>query len=169
MIDQHAAHERINYERILAEFKQKQQASQTLLIPIPMEFTLQEEQVLLEHMWMLNEMGFVLEQFGSQTYLLRGVPVQTGNFPADELLRQFLEEVLQKNATPSYDHLLKEWIYLLACKESIKAKDSLALLEMEQLMARLNQTENPYTCPHGRPTTIKITRAELEKRFYRVF
>ncbi|MDQ7092721.1 DNA mismatch repair endonuclease MutL [Desulfosporosinus sp. PR] len=168
LIDQHAAHERINYERILSEFQQRKQASQALLIPTPMEFTLQEEQVLLEYLWILSEMGFVLEQFGSQTYLLRGVPVQTGNFPADQLLRQFIEEVLQKNATPSYDKLLKEWIYLLACKESIRAQDSLTLLEMEQLISRLRQTENPYTCPHGRPTTIKITRAELEKRFYRV-
>ncbi|WP_407308906.1 DNA mismatch repair endonuclease MutL [Desulfosporosinus sp. SB140] len=168
MIDQHAAHERINYERILAQFQQRKQSSQALLIPTPMEFTLQEEQVLLEHLWILSEMGFLLEQFGSQTYLLRGVPVQTGNFPADQLLRQFIEEVLQKNASPSYDKLLKEWIYLLACKESIKAQDSLTLLEMEQLISRLRQTENPYTCPHGRPTTIKITRAELERRFYRV-
>ncbi|WP_088189109.1 DNA mismatch repair endonuclease MutL [Desulfosporosinus sp. FKA] len=168
LIDQHAAHERINYERILAEFKARKQESQMLLIPIPLELTLQEEQMLIEHMWILREMGFVLEQFGNQTYLLRGVPVQTGSFPADELLRQFLEEVLLKNASPSYDQLLKEWIYLLACKESIRAKDSLSLLEMEQLISRLSQTENPYTCPHGRPTTIKITRGELEKRFYRV-
>ncbi|WP_088227670.1 DNA mismatch repair endonuclease MutL [Desulfosporosinus sp. FKB] len=168
LIDQHAAHERINYERILAEVKARKQESQMLLIPIPLELTLQEEQMLIEQMWILREMGFVLEQFGNQTYLLRGVPVQTGSVPADELLRQFLEEILQKNTSPSFDQLLKEWIYLLACKESIRAKDCLSLLEMEQLISRLSQTENPYTCPHGRPTTIKITRAELEKRFYRV-
>lgn len=167
VIDQHAAHERINYERLLKEFKQREQSSQALLIPLPMEFTLQEEQVLLEHLWLLNEMGFVLEQFGSQTYLLRGVPVQTGDFQADSLLRQFIEEVIQKNSTPSSEKLLEEWIYLLACKESIKAQDSLSLLEMEQLIAQLGQTHNPYTCPHGRPTMIKMTRSELEKRFYR--
>lgn len=167
VIDQHAAHERINYERLLQEFKQREQPSQELLIPLPMEFTLQEEQVLLEHLWLLNEMGFVLEQFGPQTYLLRGVPVQTGNFQADSLLRQFLEEVIQKNSTPSSDKLLEEWIYLLACKESIKAQDSLSLLEMEQLIAQLGQTRNPYTCPHGRPTMVKMTRLEFEKRFYR--
>ena len=167
MIDQHAAHERINYERLLAEFKATEQASQALLIPLSMEVTLQEEQVLLEHLWILNEMGFVLEQFGSQTYLLRGVPIQTGPFQADELLRQFIEEVLLKNSAPSFDKLIEEWIYLLACKESIKAQDSLSLLEMEQLLARLGRTQNPYTCPHGRPTMVKMTRSELEKRFYR--
>ncbi|KJR45199.1 DNA mismatch repair protein MutL [Desulfosporosinus sp. I2] len=167
MIDQHAAHERINYERLLREFKQAEQASQALLIPLPMEFTLQEEQVLLEHLWILNEMGFILEQFGSRTYLLRGVPAQTGTYQPDQLLREFIEEVLLKNTAPNLDKLLEEWIYLLACKESIKAQDTLSLLEIEQLIAQLNQTQNPYTCPHGRPTMIKMTRMELEKRFYR--
>ena len=167
MIDQHAAHERINYERLLREFKQAEQASQALLIPLPMEFTLQEEQVLLEHLWILNEMGFILEQFGSRTYLLRGVPAQTGTYQPDQLLREFIEEVLLKNAAPDLDKLLEEWIYLLACKESIKAQDTLSLLEIEQLIAQLNQTQNPYTCPHGRPTMIKMTRMELERRFYR--
>lgn len=167
MIDQHAAHERINYERLLREFKQAEQASQALLIPLPLEFTLQEEQVLLEHLWILNEMGFILEQFGSRTYLLRGVPAQTGTYQPDQLLREFIEEVLLKNTAPNLDKLLEEWIYLLACKESIKAQDTLSLLEIEQLIAQLNQTQNPYTCPHGRPTMIKMTRMELERRFYR--
>jgi len=167
MIDQHAAHERINYERILQEFKQAEKSSQALLIPLPMEFTLQEEQVLLENLWILNEMGFVLEQFGTRTYLLRGVPVQTGSCQPDDLLRQFIDEVLLKNSPPTFDKILEEWIYMLACKESIKANDSLNLLEMEQLIASLSRTQNPYTCPHGRPTMITMTRSEIEKRFYR--
>lgn len=167
LIDQHAAHERINYEHLLAKFKASDKSSQALLIPLPMEFTLQEEQVILEHLWILNEMGFILEQFGARTYLLRGVPVQTGLSQADSLLREFIEEILQKNSTPSLDKLLEEWIHMLACRESIKAQDTLSLLEMEQLIARLSQTQNPYTCPHGRPTMVKMTRSELEKRFYR--
>ena len=167
MIDQHAAHERINYERLFEEFRKAEHSSQALLIPLPMEFTLQEEQVVLENLWNLTEMGFILEQFGTRTYLLRGVPVQTGTVQADSLLRQFIEEVLQKNSTPSIEKLLEEWIYLLACKESIKGQDSLSLLEMEQLIALLGRSQNPYTCPHGRPTMVKMTRSELEKRFYR--
>ena len=167
MIDQHAAHERINYERLLAEFRQVERSSQALLIPLPMEFTLQEEQVVLENLWNLTEMGFILEQFGARTYLLRGVPVQTGTVQADRLLRQFIEEILQKSSIPTIEKLLEEWIYLLACKESIKAQDSLSLLEMEQLIALLGKSHNPYTCPHGRPTMVKMTRPELEKRFYR--
>lgn len=167
MIDQHAAHERINYERLLTEFKQADHSSQVLLIPLPMEFTLQEEQVVLENLWSLTEMGFILEQFGTRTYLLRGVPVHTGTIQADRLLRQFIEEILLKNSTPTIEKLLEEWIYLLACKESIKAQDSLSLLEMEQLIVLLGRSHNPYTCPHGRPTMVKMTRLEIEKRFYR--
>lgn len=167
IIDQHAAHERINYERLFAEFKGRERAGQNLLIPLPLEFTLQEEQVVLENLWALTEMGFVLEQFGERTYLLRSVPVHTGKVSADLLLRQFIEEVLQKNTKPTLEQLTEEWIYLLACKESIKGREVLSLLEMEQLIARLRQTANPYTCPHGRPTMLKMTRSEIEKRFYR--
>lgn len=167
LIDQHAAHERVNYEKLLNEFKMAKQASQALLIPLPMELTLQEEQVILEHLWTLNEMGFILEQFGTQTYLLRSVPALTEPYQADKLLRQFIDEVLQKNSTPSFDYLLEEWIYLLACKQSIKAQATLSILEMEQLISQLSKTQNPYTCPHGRPTMVKMTQAELERRFYR--
>ncbi len=167
IIDQHAAHERINYERLLKKAKQNPTASQQLLIPIPLELTLQEEQALLEHLWKLTELGFILEHFGPRTYLLRGFPAYTGPFSGEELLRQFIEQVLLKNYTPRIEQLLEEWIYLLACHESIKAHDKLSLLEMEQLIAQLSQTENPFTCPHGRPTMIQMTAAELGKRFYR--
>ncbi|MHB8126211.1 MAG: DNA mismatch repair endonuclease MutL [Desulfitobacteriaceae bacterium] len=167
IIDQHAAHERINYERLLKKAQQNHTASQQLLIPIPLELTLQEEQALLEHLWTLTELGFIIEHFGPKTYLLRGIPAYTGSFSGEELLREFIEQVLLKNHTPGIEQLLEEWIYLLACHESIKAHDNLSLLEMEQLIAQLSQTENPYTCPHGRPTMIQMTAAELGKRFYR--
>jgi DNA mismatch repair protein MutL len=167
IIDQHAAHERINYERLLKKAKESQAASQQLLIPIPLELTLQEEQALLEHLWSLTELGFIIEHFGPRTYLLRGIPAYTGPYSGEELLREFLDQVLIKTHIPEIEQLLAEWIYLLACHESIRAKDNLSLAEMEQLISRLSQTENPFTCPHGRPTMIQITAAELNKRFYR--
>lgn len=167
IIDQHAAHERINYEKLLEKHRKNQRASQSLLIPIPLEFTPSEEQALLEHLMHLHQMGFVLEDFGARTYLLRGIPAYSGPYQGEELLRNFLDQVLQKQTPPTFDQLLEEWIYLLACKESIKAKEVLSLLEMEQLILQLSKTENPYTCPHGRPTMVKLTRGELERRFYR--
>ena len=167
IIDQHAAHERINYERLLAEHKHNPGASQTLLIPTPVDFSPIEEQALLENLPHLTDMGFVLEHFGGRTYLIRGVPAYSGPYSGEELLRQFLEEVVFKQNQPTFDELLREWIYMLACKESIKAKETLSQLEMQELLVQLSKTENPYTCPHGRPTITKLTRNDLAKRFYR--
>ncbi len=167
IFDQHATHERINYERLLQKHRANPGDSQALLIPMPLEFTAPEEQALLEHLMLLNDMGFILEQFGTRTYLLRGIPAYSGPYQGEKLLRDFLDQVLLKQIPPTFDQLLEEWIYMLACKESIKAKDSLSLLEMEQLIVQLSKTDNPYTCPHGRPTMVKLTRGELERRFYR--
>jgi DNA mismatch repair protein MutL len=167
IIDQHAAHERINYERLLRQHRMQSGASQTLLIPIPLEFTPAEEQALLEYLMPLHDMGFILEQFGTRTYLLRGIPAYSGPYQGEKLLRNFLDQALFKQVPPTFDQLLEEWIYMLACKESIKAKEVLSIMEMEQLIIQLSKTENPYTCPHGRPTMVKLTRGELERRFYR--
>lgn len=167
ILDQHAAHERINYERLLREHQNHPGNSQMLLIPFPMEFTPGEEEALLEHFLLLNDMGFILEQFGTRTYLLRGIPAYSGPYKGETLLRDFLDQVMLNQIPPTMDQLLEEWIYLLACKESIKAKESLSLFEMEQLILQLSKTDNPYTCPHGRPTMIKLTKEELEHRFYR--
>lgn len=167
LIDQHAAHERINYELFQEQAASLQNPSQNLLVALPIEFTLQEEQVVLEYLWILNEMGFVLEEFGARTYLLRAVPAYTASIEPEQLLHQFIAHVLQKNFVPTFDTMIEEWIYLAACRESIKARESLSLLEMEQLLSRLFQVENPFTCPHGRPTMIRFSRTELEKRFYR--
>lgn len=167
IIDQHAAHERINYERLLKEHQHNPAASQTQLIPQPVDFSPIEEQALLDNLMSLSNMGFIIEHFGGRTYLIRGVPAYSGPYSGEELLRQFLDEVILKQNPPSFDELLREWIYMLACKESIKAKENLSLLEMQELIIQLSQTENPYTCPHGRPTIVKLTRSELEKRFYR--
>ncbi|HHY27955.1 MAG TPA: DNA mismatch repair endonuclease MutL [Desulfitobacterium dehalogenans] len=167
IFDQHAAHERINYERLLAEHQKNPGNSQMLLIPLPMEFTPGEEEALLEHFLLLNDMGFILEQFGTRTYLLRGIPAYSGPYQGEHLLRDFLDQVLLNHIPPTMDKLLEEWIYMLACKESIKAKENLTHFEMEQLIVQLSKTLNPYTCPHGRPTMIQLTKEELEHRFYR--
>lgn len=167
IIDQHAAHERINYEKLFQEHQKKPGDSQMLLIPTPIELAPGEEEALLEYILVLNEMGFILEHFGTRTYLLRGIPAYSGPYAGETLLREFLDQVLANQIPPRMAELLEEWIYLLACKESIKAKDYLTPLEMEQLIFQLSKTKNPYTCPHGRPTMIQLTKKEFESRFYR--
>ncbi|NMA68815.1 MAG: DNA mismatch repair endonuclease MutL [Desulfitobacterium sp.] len=167
VIDQHAAHERINYEKLFQEHQKKPGDSQMLLIPTPIELSPGEEEALLEYILVLNEMGFILEHFGTRTYLLRGIPAYSGPYAGETLLREFLDHVLTNQIPPRMEELLEEWIYLLACKDSIKAKDNLNPLEMEQLIFQLSKTNNPYTCPHGRPTMIQLSKKEFERRFYR--
>lgn len=167
IIDQHAAHERINYERILNQLKKVKPGSQELLIPLPLEFTLQEEMVLLEHLWTLREFGFIMEHFGPQTYLMRGIPDNIQSGEGESLIREFLNIIITTSKTPHIETLREEWAYLMACRHSVKARENLTLMEMEQLLAQLNLTENPFTCPHGRPTVVQISQSELEKRFYR--
>lgn len=167
IIDQHAAHERINYERLLNQLKKVKPGSQELLIPLPLEFTLQEEMVLLEHLWTLREFGFILEHFGPQTYLMRGIPDNIQSGEGESLIREFLNIIITTSKAPNIETLREEWAFLMACRHSIKASENLSLMEMEQLLAQLNLTENPFTCPHGRPTVVQISQSELEKRFYR--
>jgi DNA mismatch repair protein MutL len=167
IIDQHAAHERINYETLWREAQTRPSFSQELLIPVSVEFTLQEEQILLEHLERLRDMGFVLEHFGQRAYILRSVPADIGAIDPEELLHRFLDAILTGPAPPTKEKLMEEWIYLIACHQSVRAKETLTLPEMEELLARLSRTANPLSCPHGRPAMIHLTRRELEKRFHR--
>ncbi|MDR1961091.1 MAG: DNA mismatch repair endonuclease MutL [Gracilibacteraceae bacterium] len=167
IIDQHAAHERVRYERLLRETKERGATAQTLLAPETLEFSWQEEQAFLEHYGLLRDMGFIVEEFGPQTYLLRAVPCTGPYFTPAEVFRRFLAEVLEGKEPPGADRLLERWVFLTACRGSVKAEETLALPAMEELLHMLGQTENPYTCPHGRPVLMKMSRAELEKRFYR--
>lgn len=167
IIDQHAAHERIQYEELLRLLKDHTISSQILLIPETFELTVQEEQVLLQHLAELQDMGFVLEHFGGRTYFLRGVPLLGNLSNPGQLFRQFLDECILKSDLPSKEKLLEEWIFLLACRSSLKGKENLTLPEMEELIQRLGRTANPLTCPHGRPIIVEVSGKELEKRFSR--
>ncbi|MCL1917087.1 MAG: DNA mismatch repair endonuclease MutL [Peptococcaceae bacterium] len=167
VIDQHAAHERIRYEEFLAQALQSEVASQLLLTPLALHLTLREEQAMLEYLPQLRQMGFLVEEFGTRTYLLRGVPVGSGQMDAEEYFHRFLDAVLTTAAVPSLPDLMEKWIFVLACRNSIKGSDTLSLAEMGELLHRLGQVRNPYSCPHGRPVLIPLTRQELEKRFGR--
>lgn len=167
ILDQHAAHERINYERLWAAAANAYGETQLLLEPLTVDFTHQELQLLVENIILFNNLGFLLEFFGGSTFLLRGKPADLNEDPRI-LLRDLLELFI--DGPPKIDprKLREEFIYLLACKASVKAREVLTREEMERLILRLGQTENPFTCPHGRPTIIAITGAELAKRFQRV-
>jgi DNA mismatch repair protein MutL len=166
IIDQHAAHERLNYEELWSKAASGQIESQLLLDPITLELTNQEMELLVENIFQFSDLGLLLEHFGGNTFLLRGHPTDFDN--PQELIRDLLELFAKGERKIEARKLREEIIYMLACKSSITANKRLSTSEMEHLLWRLGQAENPFSCPHGRPTIIAISVAELAKRFQRV-
>ncbi len=165
LIDQHAAHERIYYDRL----SQKEQTieQQTLLSPETLEFSTKEFPVLQENFNYLKSLGFELEEFGKNSFLLRSVPVLSAKGSAKQTLTDIAAE-LQTLGKSAQAEIKQENIRkLVACHSAIKAGDKLSVEEMNQLIRDLYATANPLTCPHGRPTMVRFTEAELDKRFGR--
>lgn len=167
IIDQHAAHERIRYEKLLELSRSTETVSQLLLVPETVTLTVQEEQIILAHFEELRSLGFILEHFGDRTYLLRGIPLLESLEAPGRMFHLFLDEILNKSSVPSREKLLEEWIFLLSCRSAIKGGGHLTGPEMEELIQQLSKTANPYSCPHGRPVIVKISQDELERYFNR--
>lgn len=158
IIDQHAAHERVLYEKYLAQ-QDKEQDSQLLLVPVVIELNNRENQILTEQIISFRQVGFLIEHFGGNNYLLRGVP--SGFPPGEEA--QFFFDMLDGNTDRFHEKLAAG----LACRAAIKAGQKLTVKEMEALINQMKELQNPYTCPHGRPTVIQLSFDELNKRFKR--
>jgi len=166
-IDQHAAHERIRYNHLLSQLKHDTLPSQTLLIPEIIEVNAQEEQVLLNHLQELQELGFTIEYFGERTYFLRSMPFLGNRERPGDLFKVFLDKVLEDPFPPTQEKLLEKWIFTLACHSSIRGNEKLSIQEMDELIQALGKTHNPYSCPHGRPVIIELPKSEFDRKFRR--
>ena len=167
IIDQHTCHERILYEKFMREEAEKAQLSQPLLIPVTVTLSAHQDAVLMEHIFTLRDLGFVIEHFGDRSYLLRSLPLGLHDLPdADRFFMDLLHDLeTQKNITPAW---IKEKLLITAsCKGAVKANWPLTDIEMKTLLYDLSQVENAHTCPHGRPIIYKITMQELYKIFKR--
>jgi len=167
VIDQHAAHERVLYEEYLIAISNKKTRSQYLLTPLPLELSHAEFLLLNQYLSLFHELGFLLEPFGGDSFLLRGVPQ---GFPDGKEFPFFLDTIdhlITKGKSTRRQLLLDNLIASLACHSSIKAGERLALPAMEALVKRLANTENPFNCPHGRPTIIQLSCSQLELWFKR--
>lgn len=166
MIDQHAAHEKVNYERLMKQFREKNVVSQTLMPPVIVSLSGQEETVLKEHMEVFESLGFETEAFGGSEYALRSVPVDL--YGCGE--RQMFLEVLDQLAGGSFGgiRVVEEKIASMSCKAAVKGNNLLSLAEAEVLIDELLTLENPYNCPHGRPTIIAMSKSEMERKFKRI-
>lgn len=167
IIDQHTCHERILYEKFMKEEDEKIQVSQPLLIPVTVNLSAQQDAVLMQHIFTLRELGFLVENFGERSYLLRSLPMGLHELPdADQFFLDLLHDLeQQKSVTPA---MIKEKLLITAsCKGAVKANWPLTEIEMKTLLYDLAQVENAHTCPHGRPIIYKITMQELYKIFKR--
>lgn len=166
IIDQHAAHERILYEKFRNSFEKGGVASQKLLSPLVVELVPKEINIIKDKLKTLEKLGFEIELFGSNAVMLRSVPILFG----EPILKKFFIEtvdLMDENASSSKSSV-DRILYTMACRSAVKANDKLDITEMEELVRELRKTQNPYNCPHGRPTIIRITRLELEKKFKRI-
>ncbi len=169
LIDQHAAHERVMFERVLDRMRRREVESQRLLLPATVELPPRESDFLTRQLEALQAVGLGITAFGARTFLVDAVPpmlAKRGDVP--ELIRDLVADLQQEGGeTRKERRLSEEAVAKKACRLAVKANDRLSLPECERLVADLLACELPYTCPHGRPTMIQITKGELEKKFGR--
>ncbi|HEY0828159.1 MAG TPA: DNA mismatch repair endonuclease MutL [Bacilli bacterium] len=168
LIDQHAAHERINYEYYYEVFGNPAQVSQDLLIPIHLEFTPSETESLKGKLILFEQAGVFLEYFGGNTFTVRSYPHWFPVSQEKEIIEEMAEWILSEKKSVDIAKLREKAAILCSCKASIKANDNQSLAEIESLLDRLMNSKNPYTCPHGRPIVVSFSTYELEKMFKRV-
>lgn len=167
MIDQHAAHEKVNYERLMKQYREKNVISQGLMPPIIISMTAQEEMVLLENKEVFESLGFEIEAFGGNEYALRSVPVDLYGCGEKEMFLEVLDQ-LAEGGNYGGIRVVEEKIASMSCKAAVKGNNLLRQEEAEALIDELLTLENPYNCPHGRPTIVEMTKTEMERKFKRI-
>lgn len=168
IIDQHAAHERVLYERTLAGMKKREYTSQYLSPPIILSLSMQEIDVLETYKDRFTAIGFEIEPFGGDEYAVRAVPDNLFGIAKKELLLEMLDSLSDGLSTSLEPESIDEKIASMSCKAAVKGNMKLSYAEMDELINELLSLDNPYHCPHGRPTIIAMTKRELEKKFKRI-
>lgn len=168
IIDQHAAHERVLYERTLKGMKDRSFTSQYLSPPIILNLSMQEADILNAHRELFAGIGFEIELFGGDSYAVRAVPDNLFGIAKKELLIEMLDSLADGLTTAQTPDMIAEKIASMSCKAAVKGNARLSAAEVNVLISELLELENPYHCPHGRPTIIAMTKRELEKKFKRI-
>ena len=167
IIDQHAAHERIMYEKIKANYySDTNKDSQLMLLPDIITLSHKDMQIAKDNMEIFEKAGFVLEEFGENTIKLSGVPTVCLDLDTKELFLETLDEI-NTVARTAKQEIEEKFIATVACKAAVKANMALTKEEVDSLMQKLLLLPNPFTCPHGRPTAIRMTKTDIEKKFSR--
>ena len=168
IIDQHAAHERVLYEKTLQSMKTREFTSQMISPPIILNLTMQESDLLKKYMDRFTRIGFEFEEFGQESYAVRAVPGNLFHIAKKELLLEMLDSLSDEITRNHSSDLIDEKIASMSCKAAVKGNMHLTAQEADALIGELLTLENPYHCPHGRPTIIAMSKRELEKKFKRI-
>ncbi len=167
MIDQHAAHEKVLFEEMMQNYRDKDFYSQMISPPILLSLTMQQEMLLNRYMADFEKLGYVIEPFGGKEYAVRAVPANLYGLNGQALLTEMIDDLacVTEKDTPD---MVAEKIASMSCKAAVKGSQNLTRPEMEQLIDDLLKLENPYFCPHGRPVIVSMTKQEIEKKFKRI-
>ncbi len=167
IIDQHAAHEKVLYERLMKDLRERTFQSQLLSPPIVLNLSMQEEQLFIKYRQNFADMGFEVEEFGDRAYAVRAVPSNLPGIARHEILLDLLDSLSEISPNISSDTLLDK-MASMSCRAAVKGNRQMTAMEAKALIDELLTLENPYNCPHGRPTIISMTKHELEKKFKRI-
>lgn len=167
IIDQHAAHEKVLYERTMKSLAKKEFTSQSIYPPVLLTLNMQEEELLKKYMDYFKTLGFEIEPFGGKEYSVTAVPGNLFGLDGKQLMVEILDSLASFHGNEKPD-MITEKIASMSCKAAVKGNQKLSRAEVEKLIDELLTLENPYHCPHGRPTIISMSKYELEKKFKRV-
>jgi DNA mismatch repair protein MutL len=167
IMDQHAAHEKVLYERLLKKIKAKKEIyTQAMNPPAVITLSAVEENLLAQHREAFMQMGFEVEPFGGKEYALYGVPADLPRVKPQDFFKDILDGLSDCGVSDSV--MIMETIASMSCKAAVKGNHAMSLPEAEKLVDELMTLDNPFSCPHGRPTIIRMSKYELEKKFSRI-
>ncbi len=167
IMDQHAAHEKVLYEKTMKSLKNKEFTTQMVSPPIIISLTRKEEAILEKYKSHFTELGYEISPFGGREYAVSGVPGNLFGIPEKEMLTE-LFSLLEEEAAELSSELITDKIASLSCKAAVKGNHKMSVQEADALIEQLMELDNPYACPHGRPTMISMSKYELEKKFKRI-
>lgn len=167
IIDQHAAHEKVLYEQIIKDLEENHVYSQNLLTPIVLTLTHREKDILEKYREAFTKLGFEIDDFGGDEFAIKAVPSHFLHLASKELFYSILDELLE-NPMAAKIEMITDRCATIACKAAVKGNHTLSFAEAEKLIEKMLKADEPYHCPHGRPTTISMSKKEFEKKFKRI-
>ncbi|MDO4487802.1 MAG: DNA mismatch repair endonuclease MutL [Eubacteriales bacterium] len=171
LIDQHAAHEKVNYERLMKKVKAKEEAGEMdsqMIIPVLMTLSAQEALSLRNNLSVLHSLGFEIDEDSDNDFIVRAVPASLPELSSKELLTELIDTLSEERNLPRDPEVLKSKIASMSCKAAVKGNNSLSEAEMRYLIDELLTLDDPYNCPHGRPVIVRYSRADLDRMFKRI-